>query len=111
MWKPTHNTPTKDELHTGKNQSDGEELENYRDFEYLKNILDNTPPDDTLKKNYEKLILSLMVLQPPLRTSFTGRRLLLPGSKIIMERIILFMLTNKANFFDVHCERLWSISL
>ena len=58
------------EAHTGKNQLDGKEVKNYRDYEYFKDILDNTPPDDSLKKNYEKLILSLMVLQPPLRTSF-----------------------------------------
>jgi hypothetical protein len=58
------------EQNTGKNQLDGKEIENYREYGYFKNILDNTPPDDSLKKNYEKLILSLMVLQPPLRTSF-----------------------------------------
>lgn len=60
------------EIHTGQNQLDGKEVENYRDYNYFYKILYNMPDDekDNLKNHYERLILSLMVLQPPLRTSF-----------------------------------------
>ena len=59
------------EKHTGQNKLDGKELANYRDYDYFRKILYNIPDEkDTLKTNYERLILSLMILQPPLRTSF-----------------------------------------
>ena len=35
-----------------------------------KYILYKPDEADTLKRNYERLILSLLILQPPLRTSF-----------------------------------------
>ena len=52
------------------NVLDEKEQENYKDREYFIDILKNTTEGSTLKTHYEYLLLSLLVLQPPLRTSF-----------------------------------------
>ena len=67
-----HDYQMKIENDTGENKLDAKELENYRDYDYFKKILYNIPNNetDTLKRNYERLLLSLLILQPPLRTSF-----------------------------------------
>ena len=41
-------------------------------YEYVVNILDNIKPDEikTRQKHYEQLLLSLVILQPPVRTVF-----------------------------------------
>ena len=48
------------------------ELINYRDHEFFVEILDSINYDEiqTLNKHYEYLLLSLLTLQPPLRTDF-----------------------------------------
>ena len=59
------------EKETGQNKLDGKEVDSYRDYDYFRKILYNIPDEkDTLKSNYERLLLSVMILQPPLRTSF-----------------------------------------
>ena len=66
-----HDLQVKIENEAGENKLDAKELENYRDYDYFKKILYNIPDEtDTLKRNYERLLLSLLILQPPLRTSF-----------------------------------------
>jgi len=66
-----HDLQLKIETEAGENKLDAKELENYRDYDYFKKILYNIPDEeDTLKRNYERLLLSLLILQPPLRTSF-----------------------------------------
>lgn len=56
----------------GENQPDKKELENIQPFEYFINILNDIKPDEiiTRQKHYEYLILALLTLQPPIRTSF-----------------------------------------
>lgn len=49
---------------------DDKEEENYRDREFFIDILENASEGATLKTHYEYLLLSLLILQPPLRTSF-----------------------------------------
>lgn len=55
---------------TGKNELDEKEKINYRPYEYFKNILDNYEKPTTLREHYKYLLLSLLVLQPPVRTDF-----------------------------------------
>ena len=52
------------------NELDEKEKVNYRDYEYFKNILDNHSAPTTLNAHYKYLLLSMLVLQPPLRTNF-----------------------------------------
>lgn len=59
-------TKAKEEL----NELDDKEKENYKEYEYFVNILKNKPVEPTLSGHYEYLLLSLLVLQPPLRTSY-----------------------------------------
>ena len=54
----------------GNNELDEKEKVNYRDYEYFKNILDNHHAPTTLNAHYKYLLLSMLVLQPPLRTNF-----------------------------------------
>ena len=54
----------------GKNELDEKESVNYRPYEYFKNILDNYKEPSTLQEHYKYLLLSLLVLQPPVRTDF-----------------------------------------
>ena len=54
----------------GKNELDENEKINYRPYEYFKNILDNYEKPTTLQEHYKYLLLSLLVLQPPVRTDF-----------------------------------------
>ena len=53
-----------------KNQLDAKEEVNYRDRSYFLNILDNHPEPQNLNEHYKYLLLSMLVLQPPLRTDF-----------------------------------------
>ena len=55
-----------------ENQQDEKEKENYRTHEYFINLLNSINPDEIKTKlgHYQYLLLSLLVLQPPLRTSF-----------------------------------------
>ena len=57
------------------NELDEKEKVNYRDYEYFKNILDNHHAPTTLNAHYKYLLLSMLVLQPPLRTNFILLRL------------------------------------
>lgn len=59
-------TKQKEEL----NELDDKEKENYKEYEYFINILKNTSDGPTLNEHYQYLLLSLLVLQPPLRTSY-----------------------------------------
>ena len=54
----------------GKNELDENEKVNYRPYEYFKNIIDNHEKPTTLKEHYKYLLLSMLVLQPPVRTDF-----------------------------------------
>ena len=54
-----------------ENTLDDKEKENYRDYSYFTNILNNRDPfGPTIKTHYEYLLLACLVLQPPLRTDF-----------------------------------------
>ena len=47
------------------------EQENVKPYEYFENILYNLSDEqDTIKTNYQRLLLSLLILQPPMRTDF-----------------------------------------
>ena len=52
------------------NELDENEKLNYRPYEYFKNILDNLETPSTLNAHYKHLLLSMLILQPPLRTNF-----------------------------------------
>ena len=52
------------------NELDEKEKVNYRDYSYFKSILDNHEKPTTLNAHYKHLLLSMLVLQPPLRTNF-----------------------------------------
>ena len=52
------------------NSLDENEKLNYRPYEYFKNILDNLETPTTLNAHYKHLLLSMLILQPPLRTNF-----------------------------------------
>jgi len=54
------------------NLQDEKEIENYRTHEYFIDLLNNIKPDEIKTKigHYQYLLLNLLVLQPPLRTSF-----------------------------------------
>lgn len=56
----------------GENQPDQKEKENIQPFDYFINILNDIKPDEIISrvKHYEYLILALLTLQPPVRTSF-----------------------------------------
>lgn len=56
----------------GENKLDAKEKDNIQPFDYFVNILNNIKIEDikTKQKHYEHLILALLVLQPPVRTSF-----------------------------------------
>jgi hypothetical protein len=56
----------------GGNQLDEKEIENIRPYQYFVDILDTINYDDitTQKDHYKYLLLSLLILQPPVRTSF-----------------------------------------
>ena len=54
------------------NLQDDKEIENYKSHEYFINLLNNINLDEIKTKlgHYQYLLLNLLVLQPPLRTSF-----------------------------------------
>jgi hypothetical protein len=52
------------------NEMDNKETASHRDYNYFVDILNNFKEDGTIKTHYEKLLLSLLILQPPLRTNF-----------------------------------------
>lgn len=56
----------------GENKLDAKEEENIKPYDYFINILDNIKPDEiqTKVEHYKYLILALLTLQPPVRTSF-----------------------------------------
>ena len=55
-----------------ENQQDDKEIENYRDRPYFLKILNSINYNDikTIEAHYKYLILALLTLQPPIRTSF-----------------------------------------
>ena len=55
-----------------KNEQDPKEAENYRDHKYFLNILESIDYNSikTINEHYKYLLLSLLVLQPPVRTSY-----------------------------------------
>ena len=56
----------------GENKLDAKEKENIQPYDYFVNILNsiNIESINTKQKHYEYLLLNLLVLQPPVRTSF-----------------------------------------
>ena len=56
----------------GLNEMDEKEKQSVQPIGYFTNILDNLNQDNinTIKKLYEQLISSLLILQPPTRTNF-----------------------------------------
>ena len=56
----------------GENKQSDKEILNYRDHQFFVNILDNINYDDiqTINGHYQYLLLSMLVLQPPVRTDF-----------------------------------------
>ena len=66
---------------TEKNELDDKEKENYREYDYFINILEELPETSNLKDHYKKLLLSLLILQPPLRTSYYNTAKLLSSVK------------------------------
>ena len=54
------------------NEQDSTEIENYRDHKYFLNILESINYDNikTINEHYKYLLLSLLIYQPPVRTSF-----------------------------------------
>ena len=54
------------ENQTGQNKLEGKEVENWKPYDYFLDKLTTLPKDTNRKKNYEKLMLSLLRLQPPL---------------------------------------------
>ena len=67
-----HDLTVKNQKKESENQQDEKEIENYRPHEYFVNIINEVNLQDiqTITKHYEYLILNLLTLQPPLRTSF-----------------------------------------
>lgn len=59
-------TKAKEEL----NELDDKEKENYQEYDYFLNILKNKQVGPSINDHYEYLLLSLLVLQPPIRTSY-----------------------------------------
>jgi hypothetical protein len=59
-------TKKKEEL----NELDDKEIQCYRPHKYFIDVLTNTTDNDNLIEHYKYLLLSLLVLQPPVRTSF-----------------------------------------
>ena len=56
---------------TSQNDFDDKEKENYREYDYFKNILDNAPTESpTIREHYKILFLACQILHPPIRTSF-----------------------------------------
>jgi hypothetical protein len=56
----------------GENKQSDKEILNYRDHEFFENILNSINYDDiqTITAHYQYLFLSMLVLQPPVRTDF-----------------------------------------
>jgi len=54
------------------NEQDEKEIENYRPHDYFVDLIDKINYDEikTIQKHYEYLLLSLLIFQPPIRTSF-----------------------------------------
>ena len=71
----------KTKIITEKNELDDKEKENYREYDYFINILEELPEPSNLKDHYKKLLLSLLILQPPLRTSYYNTAKLLSSVK------------------------------
>jgi len=67
-----HDLTLKNQDDEAKNKQDDNEIENYRPHDYFVKIINETNADDlqTIKSHYEYLLLCLLTLQPPLRTSF-----------------------------------------
>ena len=65
------NLKDKRDTQEGLNEMDDKEQQSVKLFGYFINILDNLNQDNinTIKKHYEQLISSLLILQPPVRTS------------------------------------------
>ena len=54
-----------------ENKLDDKEKENYRDYSYFENILNNKDKfGNNIKEHYQYLLLACLVWQPPLRTDF-----------------------------------------
>ena len=55
-----------------ENTLDAKETESYQDYNYFLELLNNLKSKEfkSIKQHYEYLILSLLVLQPPVRTNF-----------------------------------------
>ena len=62
---------TETKKNIAENKLDDKEKENYRDYSYFENILNNRDKfGTTIKSHYEYLLLACMIWQPPLRTDF-----------------------------------------
>lgn len=60
------------EQHENLNLMDMKEIDNIREYKYFNNILDNINYEaiTTQTEHYKYLLLSMLILQPPVRTSF-----------------------------------------
>lgn len=79
-----------------KNELDEKEKQNFRTHDYFINILNNIKVDEiqTLEQHYKYLLLSLLVLQAPLRTSFyTSAKIIL--NKKDDDKLNNFILLNR----------------
>ena len=53
-----------------ENTLDEKELENYRDYAYFENIVKSKESGPSIRDHFQYLLLSCLILHPPLRTSF-----------------------------------------
>jgi hypothetical protein len=96
----------KEDKENEKNELDNKEKENYEQLNYFINILDNIDFDNITDKtkHYEYLILSLLILQPPLRTSFYTSAEINKDGKMDKYKNYMWLSTNnnKAYYYVGH---------
>jgi hypothetical protein len=90
----------------GENQLDEKEKENFREHSYFVNILDNIKPEDiaTAQGHYQYLLLALLTLQPPLRTSYyTSAKFTKTekGTRVIDENFLLLAFRGKPRAYYI----------
>ena len=62
---------TENKKNIAENKLDDKEQENYRDYSYFENILNNKDKfGNNIKEHYQYLLLACLIWQPPLRTDF-----------------------------------------
>ena len=78
-----HKLKTKNDNKEANNELDEREKESYKSFTYFTQILDSIDKTTLTKQkqHYEYLLLSLLVKQPPLRTSFYTSAIITDSNK------------------------------